>query len=174
MLVGDALYRVHGHFTDPAQLASSLLPLHGAFVKNAILIMFVNAAVLGTTAVSLSSSWSYAEVRGWSHSLKQPFKKAKAFYLLYVAGVMMAALLVLIPNAPLQFIILAVQVLAALMLPSSIIFLQLLANDRSLLGDQFVNRNWNNVINWIVVSLLFCLSILLAAQVALPGLFPSP
>lgn len=174
MLVGDAMFRIHGTYADPAQLALDLFPIHGAFIKNFILIMFVNAAVLGTTAVSLSSSWSYAEVRGWPHSLQQPFHKAKAFYVLYIVGVLSAALLVLIPNAPLQFIIIAVQVLAAIMLPSTIIFLQLLSNDKSLLGEKFVNRNWNNIINWIVVSVLFCLSVLLAAQVALPGLFPSP
>jgi Mn2+/Fe2+ NRAMP family transporter len=86
-----------------------------------------------------------------------------------VAG---AAAIVLIPNAPLQLIIVSVQVLAGLFLPSAIIFLQLLLNDRALLGDRFVNRPWNNWINWTAIVILIILSLLLAAQVALPQLFP--
>jgi len=40
----------------------------------------------------------------------------------------------------LRLIILSVQVLAGVMLPSAIIFLQLLLNDRELLGDEFSNK----------------------------------
>lgn len=61
----------------------------------------------------------------------------------------------LIPGAPLQLIILGVQVLAGIILPSAIIFLQLLLNDRQLLGDRWINRPWNNVINWTIIIVLF-------------------
>jgi Mn2+/Fe2+ NRAMP family transporter len=63
-----------------------------------------------------------------------------------------------------------VQVFAGLILPSAIIFLQLLLNDRALLGDEWVNRRWNNWINWTIIVVLFALSLLLAAQVMLPDL----
>jgi Mn2+/Fe2+ NRAMP family transporter len=78
---------------------------------------------------------------------------------------------VLIPHVPLQLVIVSVQVFAGLILPSAIIFLQLLLNDRELLGERWVNRPWNNVINWTIVAVLFALSLLLAAQVMLPNLF---
>jgi len=64
-----------------------------------------------------------------------------------------------------------VQVFAGLILPSAIIFLQLLLNDRALLGDRWVNRPWNNWINWSIVAVLFALSLVLAAQILLPNLF---
>ena len=86
---------------------------------------------------------------------------------------MVAAGIVLIPRAPLQLIILSVQVLAGLMLPSAIIFLQLLLNDKEVLGHRFANKPWNNLVNWSIVILLFVLSLLLAAQVALPQWFPN-
>ena len=86
---------------------------------------------------------------------------------------MAAAGLALIPGAPLQLIILSVQVLAGLMLPSAIIFLQLLLNDKEVLGDRFANKRWNNIVNWSIVIVLFILSLLLAAQVAVPKLFPN-
>ncbi len=72
---------------------------------------------------------------------------------------------------PLQLVIISVQVFAGLILPSAIIFLQLLLNDRELLGERWVNKPWNNVINWTIIVVLFALSLLLAAQVMLPNLF---
>lgn len=157
-------------FEDPAQMALALAPFMGEFFKNAILLLMCNAAVLGATTISLSSAWAYGEVKGWSHSLEKSFREAPGFYAVYAIGVLLAAAIVLIPNAPLQTIIVSVQVLAGLILPSAIIFLQLLLNDREILGD-YVNKPWNNWINWIVICILFALSLTLAVQVILPGVF---
>lgn len=56
----------------------------------------------------------------------------------------------LIPHAPLQLIIQSVQVLAGIMLPSAITFLQLLLNDKEVLGYEYVNKAWNNWVNWTI------------------------
>jgi Mn2+/Fe2+ NRAMP family transporter len=173
MLAGNAAFQRHWDFTDPAQMAGQLGALFGPFLRNAILLLMINAAVLGTTTISLSSAWAYGEVRGWPHSLQKPIREAPGFYAVYGLCVMAAAGIVLIPGAPLQLIILSVQVLAGLMLPSAIIFLQLLLNDREVLGERFANKRWNNVVNWSIVILLFILSLLLAVQVAVPKLFPN-
>jgi len=172
MIAGNAS-RVHGFtFTDPAQMAMDVGTFTSGFFKNAILLMMINAAVLGTTAISLSSAWAYGEVRGWPHSLQLPVRQAPGFYVVYLACVAAAAGLVLIPRAPLQLIILGVQVLAGVMLPSAIIFLQLLLNDKALLGE-YANKPWNNLVNWTIIIVLFALSLILAAQVAAPNLFPA-
>jgi NRAMP (natural resistance-associated macrophage protein)-like metal ion transporter len=169
MIAGNASH-IHGFkFTDPAQMAMDIGTFSSGFFKQAILLMMINAAVLGTTAISLSSAWAYGEVRGWPHSLQLPVRKAPGFYVVCVAA---AAGLVLIPRAPLQLIILGVQVLAGVMLPSAIIFLQLLLNDKELLGE-YANKPWNNVVNWAIIIVLFALSLILAAQVAAPNLFPA-
>jgi Mn2+/Fe2+ NRAMP family transporter len=173
MIAGNAA-KVHGiNFADPAQMANDLHAFTGEAVRIMILLMMINAAILGSTAISLSSAWAYGEVRGWPHSLQMPVKKAKGFYTTYVACVAAAAAIVLIPRAPLQLIILGVQVLAGIILPSAIIFLQLLLNDKELLGEEYVNKPWNNWVNWTIIVVLFALSLILAAQVVAPNLFPS-
>src|SRR5258708_9263864 len=155
-------------------MADAIRPFYeNGFVRNGILLMFFNAAVLGTTAISLSSAWAYSEVRGWKHSLNMSFKDAPGFYCIYAACTLIAASIVLIPGAPLQLIILGVQVLAGIILPSAIIFLQLLLNDHKLLGDRWVNQRWNNAVNWTIMVLVFHLSLVLAAQVMAPSLFPT-
>jgi Mn2+/Fe2+ NRAMP family transporter len=172
MIAGNASLAHGFKFTDPAQMAVDLGSFTGPFVRNAILLLMINAAVLGTTAISLSSAWAYGEVRGWPHSLQLSFRKAPGFYFVYLLCVALAAGLVLIPGAPLQLIILGVQVLAGVMLPSAIIFLQLLLNDKELLGV-YANKPWNNLVNWTIIVVLFALSLILAAQVAAPNLFPA-
>ena len=176
MLIGDAAFRHHIPFSadtfDPATMAVSLGHIFGPWFKTGILLLMVDAAILGATAISLSSAYAYGEVRGWSHGLQKSVKDAPGFYGTYIACVALAAGLVLIPRAPLQLIIVSVQVLAGVMLPSAIVFLQLLLNDRELLGAQFANKPWNNVVNWIIITVLFVLSLVLALQVITPTLFP--
>jgi len=172
MCVGNAMYVHHLPYTDPAQMAIALGSVFGAWMRYGILIFMINAAVLGTTAISLASSWAYSEVKGWPNSLQMPFKEAPGFYMTYIVCTLAAAAIVLIPHAPLQVIIVGVQVLAGLMLPSAIIFLQLLLNDKKLLGPEWINKPWNNVVNWSIVIVLFALSLVLAVQVLAPNLFP--
>ena len=171
MLVGNYGYQHGIPFRDPAQFAGAILPTAGRFARNGVLLLMVNAAVLGTTAISLASAWAYGEVKGWEHSLHKKLWDAPGFYATYIACVGAAAAIVLIPHVPLQLVIISVQVFAGLILPSAIIFLQLLLNDHALLGDRWVNRPWNNWINWTIIVVLFALSLLLAAQVMLPKLF---
>jgi NRAMP (natural resistance-associated macrophage protein)-like metal ion transporter len=173
MLTGNAALRHGFSFADPAQMAVDLAKVFGPWFRTGILLLMVNAAALGTTAISLSSAWAYGEVKGWPHSLQKSIKDAPGFYGVYVLCVGAAAGLVLIPRAPLQLIILSVQVLAGIMLPSAIIFLQLLLNDKELLGERFANKPWNNAVNWTIVTVLFALSLVLAAQVVAPKLFPA-
>jgi Mn2+/Fe2+ NRAMP family transporter len=173
MLVGNSALRHGLSFSDPAQMAADLSKVFGPWFRTSILLLMVNAAVLGTTAISLSSAWAYGEVKGWPHSLQKSIKDARGFYGVYVLCVGAAAGLVLIPRAPLQLIIVSVQVLAGIMLPSAIIFLQLLLNDRELLGERFANKTWNNWVNWTIIVVLFALSLVLAAQVVAPKLFPA-
>lgn len=167
MVLGDFARKNGIPFSDPAQMAADLAGIIGPVASNVILLLMVNAAVLGTTAISLSSAWAYGEAKGWPHSLQLPFREATGFYATYAGCVLLAAAVVLIPRAPLQLIILSVQVLAGLMLPSAIIFLQLLLNDHEVLDQEFSNTKWNNRVNWTIIAVLFLLSVVLAAQVIL-------
>lgn len=177
MVCGYALFVRGGTWRDPVHLAEQLGPTFGPVFKYGILLFWLNACILGTTAVSLASAWAQGEVAGWRSSLNIKFADAPAFYGVYIAAITLAIVLVLIPGAPLNVIILGVQVLAGIMLPSAIVFLNLLLNDKEVLsgphGRQFLNKRWNNVVNWTIIVALFIMSGLLAAQVLLPDYFPS-
>ena len=169
MLLGDAMFRGGLPYEDPAQMAEALGPLIGRGGRIALLILLLNAAVLGATAISLSSAWAWGEAMGWRNTLQARLTEAPGFYSAYAVCVGAAAGLTLIPGAPLQQIILWVQVLAGIMLPAAIVLLQLLLNDREMLGARFANRPWNNAVNWTAAAVLSGLSFLLAARVLIPA-----
>ena len=82
--------------------------------------------------------------------------------------VVLAAAIVLIPQAPLGLITTAVQALAGIMLPSATVFAVLLCNDRAVLGP-WVNRPWLNAIAGVIVSAMLVLSLILVISTVIPS-----
>ena len=143
-----------GHFTNAAGVAH-LLADRSQVLGTLFAILLFDASVLGAAAVTLSTSYAFGDVFGLRHSLHRGFKEAKQFYLSYIAMVVAAAGIVLIPKAPLGLITTSVQALAGLLLPSAAVFLLLLCNDREVLGP-WVNPKWLN--SWPRSSSVCCWS----------------
>ena len=106
---------------------------------------------------------------GTRHSLHRSWRDARRFHGSYAALVVLAAVIVLIPAAPLGIVTTAVQALAGVLLPSALVFLLLLCNDQAVLGP-WVNPRWLNVIAGLVVAVLLVLSGLLVTATLFPGL----
>ncbi|MGH9128137.1 MAG: NRAMP family divalent metal transporter, partial [Acidimicrobiales bacterium] len=117
-----------GHFTNALGVAH-LLGNRGGGLGAIFAIVLFDASIIGAAAVTLSTSYAFGDVFGLRHSLHRGFKEAKQFYVSYIAMVVVAAGIVLIPHAPLGLITTSVQVLAGLLLPSASVFLLLLCND---------------------------------------------
>jgi Mn2+/Fe2+ NRAMP family transporter len=84
--------------------------------------------------VTLGASYAIGDVFGVKHSLHRRWGDAPGFYGIYAALVTVAAAVVLIPGAPLGLVTTMVQALAGVLLPSALVFLVLLCNDREVLG----------------------------------------
>lgn len=175
IVLGAQLYFFHhsGSLTDPAQVAGALRGYTHSYAWGALYaIALINAGVIAAVAITLSSSWAFGEVVNVSASLNRQFRDAPLFYMSYGLCVGLAGVIILIPGAPLQLITISVQVLAGIVLPATIVFLNLLLNDRELLGPNLVNRPWQNTMNWAIIALLFVLSGVLVVQTIAPNLFP--
>jgi len=119
--------------------------------------------------VGLATSYALSDVLGFSHSLHRKVTKAKGFYASYAALMGLAAFLVLTPGVPLGLLTEAVQVLAGVLLPSAIVFLVLLCNDRDVLGP-WVNSHRLNVLAGAIIWVLVLLSVILTASVLFPAI----
>jgi NRAMP (natural resistance-associated macrophage protein)-like metal ion transporter len=159
---------------DAAQTAQALVPLlpHGSgeMAKRLFAIGLFDAGFLGAICISLSSSWAIGEVFGWAHSLNKSVRDAPWFYLAYLATLATAGSVVLIPRAPLVTITMFVQVVAVTLLPSALVFLLLLLNDKPLMGEH-VNTPAQNIANWAIVIIVAIMSSLLGVQTLFPQLF---
>ncbi|MGA8370649.1 MAG: NRAMP family divalent metal transporter, partial [Acidimicrobiales bacterium] len=170
MVVADYAARgtsAFGHFTNAAGVAH-LLAQHSQVLGDLFAILLFDASILGAAAVTLSTSYAFGDVFGLRHSLHRGFKEAKQFYLSYMAMVVVAAGIVLIPHAPLGLITTVVQALAGLLLPSAAVFLLLLCNDREVLGP-WINSKWLNLLASLIIGVLLILSGILMATTLFPS-----
>ena len=150
-----------GNFTNALGVARALGTIHytlGALYS----VVLLDASIIGAAAVTLATSYAFGDMFGVSHSLHRSFREAKGFYSAFTALVVAAAVIVLIPGAPLGLIVTAVQALAGLLLPSASVFLLLLCNDREVLGP-WANKTWLNILAGLIIGVLLVLSATLMA-----------
>ncbi len=159
---------------DAKQTAEAIVPLlpggQGELARRLFAIGLFDAGFLGALCVSLSSSWAVGELFGWAHSLNFRVRDAPWFYVIYLGMLLTSGAVVLIPGAPLVTITMFVQVVAVTLLPAALVFLLLLLNDESVMGE-YVNTPRQNITNWAIVILVVAMSTLLGIQTLFPKLF---
>jgi Mn2+/Fe2+ NRAMP family transporter len=163
-VVAVAFTKTHlaGHFTDAGGVATGLNRYVGHAAGAIFALILLNASIIGAASVTLASSYAFGDVFGARHSLHRSWREAKVFYGVFATMVGLAAVIVLIPGAPLGLITIGVQALAGVLLPSATVFLLLLCNDKEVLGP-WVNRPWLNIVAGVIVSILLMLSLVLMA-----------
>jgi len=140
---------------------------HGTGALFAILLL--NASVIGAAAVTLASSYAFADLSGSRQSLNARLRDAKGFFGAFGGLLVVAGVVTLIPGAPLGVITLAVQAMCGLMLLSTTIFVLLLCNDREILGP-WVNSKWLNAVATIIVTVLVVLSVTMMVSTLFTGI----
>ncbi len=157
-----------GHFTDAGGVAAGLRSEVGPAAGTMYAIILLNASLIGAAAVTLATSYAVGDTFGIRHSLHRGIRDAKGFYASFISFVVLAAAIVLIPNAPLGVITTSVQALAGVLLPSASVFLLILCNDRDVLGP-WVNRSWLNAVAMVILGVLLMLSGILIVTTLFPG-----
>jgi Mn2+/Fe2+ NRAMP family transporter len=147
-----------------AALTARLGPVPGAMYA----VVLLNASLIGAAALAVATAYTVGDTFGVRHSLHWSLGEAKGFYASFVALVVVAAAIVLIPGAPLGLMTTGVQALAGVLLPSASVFLLLLCNDRAVLGP-WVNAPWLNALAVVIISVLLMLSAILTVTTVFPS-----
>jgi hypothetical protein len=155
-----------GNFTGADAVASGLAARAPA-VGLLFAIALIDASIIGAAAVSLSTAYALGDVLSIRHSLHRKPKEAKGFYAFYATLNVIAAAIVLSPNAPLGLLTNTVQTLAGVLLPSAAVFLLLLCNDKAVLRP-WTNSRAMNLFTGGVIAALVILSVILTASVLFP------
>jgi len=152
-----------------AEFAQALDPWIGHLGAALFALGIFEAGIVAAIAISTSSAYAFGEVVQTGHSLNRPLRDAWPFYLTLLGSACAAAGLVLVPRAPLEFIVLTVNVIAVLAMPPALVFLLMLVNDPDVMGEH-VNGRWANVAGVAVTVLLICAGLIFGAATVFPKL----
>jgi NRAMP (natural resistance-associated macrophage protein)-like metal ion transporter len=125
---------------DASDAARALEPLAGNTAATLFGLGFLGAALLAAAIVPLSTAYSVSETLGRKADIDDSFAEARSFYVSYGVVVAVAAILVLIPGAPLIPILFLSQALNAVLLLVLLPFIRSLGSDRELMGTHALGR----------------------------------
>src|SRR4051794_5382580 len=138
---------------DASDAAKALEPLAGSSASTLFGVGFVGAALLAAAVVPLSTAYSVAETAGRPADVNDNFREAPLFYGSFGAVVLIAAVLVLIPGAPLIPILFLSQALNAVLLLVMLPAMRGLAMDRELMGDDALGST-GRVVTGLALALI--------------------
>jgi Mn2+/Fe2+ NRAMP family transporter len=120
---------------DAADAAVALEPFAGRLSSALFGAGLLGAALLAASILPLSTAYSVGEAFGTETALDSPVREARVFYGTFAGVVALAAVIVLIPRAPLVSILYLSQALNAILLLPLLVFMYGIARDRDLMGD---------------------------------------
>lgn len=153
-----------------ADAARALAPLAGQYASWLFAFGLFNASVFAASILPLATAYTVCEGIGWDSGVDKKFKDAPHFYVLYTSLIVLGALAILIPGAPLINIMLISQVLNGILLPFILVFMLILINDKKLMGEH-TNSRLFNVLAWGTTIIMSLLTILLVMTSVIPGLY---
>ncbi len=133
-----------------AGFPAALSHVAGGAVGTVFALGLIEAGAVAILTISASTAYAAGECVGVSHSFNTSPRNAAVFYAANVGVSLLAGLVILIPGAPLLSIALNANVLATVLLPVSLVFVLMLANDRPLMG-RWANRRSTNVVGIAVI-----------------------
>lgn len=157
---GTTLFSHGIKINDAADAARALEPLAGKYASALFAIGLANASLFAASILPLATAYYVCEGMGWESGIDHDFKSAPQFMWLYTGLIAVGALIILIPNAPLIAIMLVSQVVNGVMLPFVLIFMLILINNKSLMGE-YVNSKVYNSIAWVTVIVMIVLTLAL-------------
>ncbi|HUN35377.1 MAG TPA: NRAMP family divalent metal transporter [Trebonia sp.] len=145
-----------GNFNDLSTTASQLQHYAGHGVGDLLAIAALDGSLIGANLTALTTTYTLGDVYPkMRHSLHWKLNQAPWFYGLYAVLVGLSAVVTLAWGNDLGVVINGVEALNGILLPSALVFLILLANDKPVLGPwtNSTAQNWiAGIIAWIVLT----------------------
>ena len=136
-----------------SDVAIALQPLAGKFASALFAFGILNAGLFTAAVLPLSTAYLVCEAFGFEAALDRRFREAPVFFSLFAGGLVIGAILVLIPGAPLLQLSIASQLVQGLLLPLELILMLVIINRARVMGT-FRNNQTANVIGWATVIIV--------------------
>jgi Mn2+/Fe2+ NRAMP family transporter len=142
---------------DASKAAKALEPLAGTLAKDLFAIGLVGAALLAASILPLSTAYSVSDLTGRPAALNDKFKDAPLFYSTFGFITFISAALILIPGAPLIKILIATQILNAVLLLPLLVYMFGIARDVKLMGEYRSTKRMSIVYLIIIAIVAACI-----------------
>ncbi len=133
--------------------AMAIKPFAGELAGTLFAVGILVAGFMGLIAVSLSTAYAFAEFFGLQGSLDSNYKQSKSFYTLFIAQLVIALIIALLPGISLFRVAIISQTINAIALPLVFFYLLKLTSDQKLMGE-YKNSNfqkWFTIIASVVI-----------------------
>ncbi len=152
--------------------ALALAPFAGNFASTLFAIGLFNASIFSACILPLATAYYVCEAIGLNAGLDFTWKEAPVFYALTTFLILLGAIAILIPNAPLIPIMFWSQVINGVILPFVLLYMLKIINNKDIMGE-YTNSRTFNIIAWLTVITLIVLTLLMVITSIFPNLLPS-
>ncbi|HYM91880.1 MAG TPA: divalent metal cation transporter [bacterium] len=157
---GATIYAHHLHVDTVKDAALALFPLAGVYAGALFGFGLINASLFSASVLPLATSYYVCEALGFQSGVDRTIRQAPVFYGLYIALIIGACAVVLLPGAPLLQILFLSQVANGILLPFILVFMLLLVNRKRLMGAYTNSRTFNGIA-WVTVVVMILLTLAL-------------
>jgi len=165
---GATIFAHHVHVESAKDAALALSPLAGQYAAALFALGLINASLFSASILPLATAHYVCEALGFEAGVDRTVRQAPIFYGLYVALIVGACAIVLLPRAPLLQIIFLSQVANGVLLPFVLVFMLLLVNQKKIMGA-YTNSRVFNAIAWITVIVMIVLTLAMIATQVFPA-----
>ncbi|SEL04979.1 NRAMP family divalent metal transporter [Streptacidiphilus jiangxiensis] len=153
-----------GPLNSAADAAKALEPVAGQSAELLFALGLIGASALAGAVVPLSASYAIGEAAGVERSVSRSFRDAPFFLTLFTAQIALGAVVAMTPIDVIQLLI-GTQVLQGLITPVVLVYLLILTNRRSLLGEHANKRGFRIAATVVVVGVATMSTVLLVDTV---------
>jgi len=154
---GATLFKAGIRISSAEAAAASLAPIAGKYASLLFAIGLANASLFAASILPLATAYYICEGLGWEAGVNKTFKDAPQFMWLYTLIIVVGALIVLIPHAPLIAIMWISQVVNGVMLPFVLLFMLMIINKKEIMED-YTNSESFNFIAWVTAVVMIALT----------------
>ena len=162
------LFPLGMRINEASEAALALKPLAGNYAFLIFAVCLANASLLGAIIVPLATSYYICEAMGWERGVNKTFREAPQFMWIYTFMIVIAVIVILIPDAPLVFLMVLSSVLNGMLLPFVLIYALSLVNNKNIMGE-YVNPKFYNVISWGTIGAITALTVFFVITIFIPA-----
>ena len=154
MLTTAVTLNANGHtdIQSTEQAATALKPIAGQWAFLLFSLGLMGTGLLAVPVLAGSSAYAVGEVRDWKTGLELPLKKARGFYAVIAAGILLGVLVDLSPLDPIKTLFWSAVVNGVIVVP--IMVALMIVSSRSGQMGKFVATRGQRVVGWAATGMM--------------------